>query len=207
MASGGVGDLDNCVGIEGGTDGTKIGNASDRLKVDIDALPGGNEPIIPADETTYFTDYVKNGGSPDLNVNGATTPVEFSMGPSGSDTWYLTEIVIMIQDGGNLDATDYGAIASGLTNGLLIEHSLVGTDYQIANLKINVDLAVTFSNQALEGTSQGFLNDSNLFIGAFKVEPEITLNASNSDVLKVTVRDNLTALTMHRLAYRAWMIP
>lgn len=206
MASGGGGDLDNSVGIEGGTDGSSIGNEGDRLKVNIDAIAGGNEAIIPADEINYFTEFVRNGGSRELAVDGSSTPVEFTAGPSGSEKWYLTELVIMIQDGGNLDATDYGSLVS-LTNGLLIEHSLDSTDYSITNLQQNLDIGMTFSSQALEGSSQGFLNDANLFIGAFRIEPEITLDAANSDVLKATVRDDLSALTLHRLGYRAWRIP
>lgn len=206
MAGAGGGDLDSLTGISGGTDGTQIGNIGDRVKVDFSASPSGNEAIIPADEIGYFYDYVLNGGSKALNVNGSSTPVVFTAGPGASEIWYVTQMIIFIQDGGSLDATDYGGIPTGITNGLLLEHSRNSVNHQIGNLQNNIDIAMLFSDASFVGTSNGFLNDANLYVGPFKIEPEITLIGSTSDKLRVTVRDNLTPLTRHRIAFRAWRI-
>lgn len=205
MAGGFGGDLDNAGVIEGATDGQGIGNVNDRLKVDFSASPSGSEAIIPADETNYFFNYLENGGSRDLNVNGSSTSVAFTDGPTGSEMWFITELVIVLQDGGNLDVSDYGALNS-LTNGVLFDQTRDSVAYQIANIQTNHELAMMFSGKSLEGSSQGFLNDANIFIGTFRIEPEITLLGSTSDVLRVTVRDNLTGLSLHQVGYRAWRI-
>ena len=206
MAGGSGGDLDSITGLSGGSDGTQIGNVADRMKVDFSASPSGNEAIIPADEINYFFDYLLNAGSNVMRVDGSVTPVVFSSGPGASENWYVTQIIMILQDGGNLDATDYGAIAGGLTNGVLFEQTRNGTPHQMANIKLNLELAMLFSEATLEGRAQGFLNDANIFIGVFSVEPEISLLGATSDVIRVTIRDDLTPLTLQKVAYRAWKV-
>lgn len=178
--------------------GVPIGSIGDRLKVAAD--------IIPTGKVVHATNYLLNGSSNSMSVNGSSTPVSFTYTVPGGQTWYVQNINLFMIDGGTMDPTDFGSIA-GLTNGLLLEASVSGNLYTIGTYKNNVELATLFSSSSvgnsttLFGTS-GFLETSDIYLGSKVFKPEITLNAG--DYIRVTVRDNLTSIDILNMSISRW---
>jgi hypothetical protein len=159
-------------------------------KVKIEAAPG--------DKVIYSQIHLLNGGSDDMAVNGATTNVVFSAGPSSGQIWYVEKILLHIEDSGNNLPGNFGAISGGLTNGVLVQQRISSTDYDYTNLQDNSDIVEAFSDNYLRGQSTAFLNSSTYFSGISKMIIPITLDGDNGDLIKTTVRDNLTGLnTFH----------
>lgn len=193
----GHGDLTPENTIEGGTDGTTIGNISDRLKVTNSATTGTTYPVIPADLVVHNIEHLENGGSADMTVDGSTVNVEFVWNVPGGETWYLDWLSFVIVDPGTMDTGDFGSITGSLTNGLKIEFKTNGTVYEYINLTDNLEIAHTFVGRGGKSTgeeSSAFLDEDDLFIGNSVFNPQITLKGSTSDFVKATVRDDLTDL-------------
>jgi hypothetical protein len=140
-----------------------------------------------------------NSGSKDLTVNGSVTPVVFSYSP-GSGTVRLTGISLILRDEGTTDLNKFGVL-SALTNGLLMQYSISSSDYTLANMKDNSDVANVFSDVQHFGNSatlsilsvvtpQGWGNSTNIFKGKLLLRNGVIL--TDSDSIKVTVRDNIS---------------
>lgn len=174
--------------ILGGTDDTIIGNVGDRLKVNV---PGG---AIPTERVIPGSSKLKNGGSADMTVNGATTSVTFSTGPTTTDEiWYLTRVGLAMDDSGNSSRSDFGAIASGLTNGLRMDFVIDGTTYTGSPIKTNSELIQRFES-TFRGQSTAFINDANFVSAIAILQIPTILQESTSDEVRVVVQDNLTGL-------------
>jgi hypothetical protein len=65
--------------------------------------------------------WLRNGDSRDANVNGSSTPVEFSYTVPAGSTLAIARMIIYIQDTGNFNAAQYGNGVI-LTEGIDIEH-------------------------------------------------------------------------------------
>jgi hypothetical protein len=134
-----------------------------------------------------------------MDVNGSVTPVVFTIAPPSGVVWYVFELGITIEDSGTNKYNDFGGIAGGLTNGLLIEQVVNSTSYTLTNAQTNKDLVETFSDHFFKGQSTAFINSSNFFTGKVELRTPLTLVGDNSDEIKVTVRDNLTGLNLLRV--------
>lgn len=194
------GDDVNVKGDDGSDDGVKIGAIDDsgtkRLAVDALFTARMSERVV------YMADSLRDGSAANLNVDGSGTPAVYSLEPGAGEIHYVSEIAFYISDPGANDELEFGNLNAELTNGLLIEQEINGTDYQLANIKNNIDITLIF-NQAPSSTPPG---QSATYSGVVELDIPIELKGDDSDKLKVTVRDDLTAVKALFVSYRAWKV-
>lgn len=157
-------------------------------------------------------DSFKNAGSKSMAVNGSVTPVVFSYSPSATHVHAITELTVVLKDEGTTALTNFGALAA-LTNGIKIEVVQNSNSSTIATIKDNADLASRFTfsqfgNGAVLSilgisTAQGFGNSTNVFIGSLQFPEPIVLDATFSDMVKITVQDNLSAVDVLQMGFHA----
>ena len=196
-------DLDSSDGfqaLKGATDDTPIGNVGDRLKVDSIV---SNIPTIKAHHSVV---QLANGAATDMNVNGSVTPVVFSSGPGAGITWYVDSITFQFSDTGASKLNDWGAINGGLTNGLLCESLINSTARTLFNLKQNRGVVSVFSDGGFAGGNSGFITDANFYSGLLNTFPGFTLIGDDGDLIRATVRDDLTGLTSQSMRIHYWMV-
>jgi len=149
------------------------------------------ERLVPG--TAMFMD----SGVMDLNKDGSSTAKIYTAGPASGEIWYLRRLILFIEDSGTMDVGDFGAIAGGLTNGLLVETDIMGTLYTFHNFKINKMLGIHFGGEGhhFAGGSPGFLNSNNTYVGGHEFIERIKLKGNDSDHMKITNRDNLSSIS------------
>lgn len=81
---------------------------------------GSSGKRIPNNIGSYIDEHLKSGSSRDANVDGSSTPVEFSF--VATRTCEITRMILTVQDSGSVTSDSYGAIAGGLPNGIEFEH-------------------------------------------------------------------------------------
>ena len=141
----------------------------------------------------YICKHLQNGGSNDLAVNGSVTPVVFSRGPATGKRWYISRLILTIQDNG-MNYQKFGGLAK-LTNGVDVDYDSGG---------VNLDL--------LDGTTWKannelihFCYDADILTGTIDVlrmrwtfskgGTFLDLNNTDGDTFNLTVNDNLTNLS------------
>lgn len=154
-----------------------------------------NVSTVPYNVSVPKNAFLLNGSSSEMAVNGSSTPVEFSFTPASGETWVLSSLSILIMDSGLTLYSYFGAINSGLTNGLQLILGINGNTYEIANVKNNAELVLTFSSDSTIMPPSGFLEVGDAYMGTFKFSAPILLSNSTGDFIKIKVRDNLTGLT------------
>lgn len=83
----------------------------------VHTYPASDTDIIQLPFRQYFTDNGMSSGSKDMNVNGATTPVEFYVSGSSEYDVYIKYISVEISDNGSPSLNKFGALTA-LTNGI-----------------------------------------------------------------------------------------
>jgi hypothetical protein len=156
---------------------------------------------IPSDKIVPIFGYFLNGAVKNMNVNGSVTPQVFSFSPAANLTYYINKLHIVLADGGTPDVTDFGN-GTALTNGLLFESVVNGSANTLFNVLDNGDISLMFIDHF--SSPSGWLNNADLFLGSYNFNMPITLNQLNSDLLRVTVRDNITGLDAFRIAASGW---
>ena len=142
-----------------------------------------------------------------MDVNGSSTTRDFEYGPPSGQIYYLSHIVLLMQDPGSMDINDFGSISGNLSNGLQLIAEINSTEHTIFNLIDNGSIATCFSDFAVHsggGDDNGFLDDEDSFIGLARFKPEITLNGDNGDKMIMRVRDNLNGISRLQAIGRAW---
>jgi len=124
--------------------------------------------------------------------------VDFIIGPTAAgEVWKLTHMAMVIQDGGTLDPTDYGAINT-LVNGTDIIQDIGGVERSLAILNQNTDIINQFgSGFNFVGAQGGFLNTGKIFFGMHEFHPQPTFSFDDGDRLISRVRDDLSTLVLH----------
>lgn len=178
---------------------TGVGNAKDVTGTDLTGAKRGLDVFIgnsylPTQDSVYVKTSLLNGASEAMNVDGSVTPAHFDFTPSGSIQYYLESLTVFLEDAGSTDIGDFGVIPGGLTNGLRILVTKSATDYELANIKNNRQLASVFSSHPmLQSNGAGFFNATDNFAGTLILGQPVLINGS-SDKVRVTVRDNLSTL-------------
>ncbi len=133
-----------------------------------------------------------------LNVNGAVTPVTFSIGPASGTAWHILQVRFGITDGSAMDDALFGGITA-LTKGVLIRRK-DGTYKNLFNLKSNTDFlmacqSAVYADKAPSG-SYGFraVKDYQVQHGVV-----ISLDGTAGAELELVVQDDLTGLTSFRV--------
>ncbi len=136
---------------------------------------------------------------------GATT---FSAGPPANDVWYMSRIMVYVQDTGNFDATLYGN-AIVMTNGYHSWHTHEGHDHVLVPASVGVkttgDLAANMFNIQHEafGTGDEWLAAPFVFE---EVGGPVVLNGDAGDTFNVEFRDDLSGLNKHHFTLQGYAI-
>jgi len=167
----------------------------------------GNTQLVPNSTIIHALSELTNvTHGNDQTQDGSVTEIVYSTGPGAGEIWYITEINFQIADGGNAKITDWGGITNGLTNGLLIEQTINSTDYEMLNLKQNKNILEFFNEDTFAGGRSGFITNSNFFSGAIQFPQPVTLIGDDSDMIKATVRDDLTVLDLQVMAVQYFRV-
>ncbi len=187
MGFGSADDNHSDIVIKGATDGTQVGNFSDKAKVASHLHP---EPLF---DVLYKKVYLLNGSSRLMNVNGSVTPQNFSFAPADGETWYIESLAIFLEDNGTLASGSFGAGAA-LTNGILLQVQSKGISLELAKITTNADLSMVFSSTLLTSAlGDGFGDTKDLFGGMTSFQTPIKLTGS-TDYVRFAIQDNLTIL-------------
>ena len=154
-------------------------------------------------EALYISDYLKNGSSPDMNVNGSGTPQNFNYN-AASSTKFIDSITVYLSDDADFTEVGVGGIATSLTNGILLTYQSKGIAATLVNLQSNMDIISMFHYQVFSDVDTGILSTSRIYVATFKLEHRIALVPGNSDYFRATIRDNLSSLVRLRFRLRLW---
>lgn len=162
--------------------------------------------VLPRD---MFFRFLKNNGSKDMDVNGSVTPVVFSIEHHRSNmVMDIFRVNMVILDAGPA-ASEFGGIANGLTNGLVIRI----VDSQ-GNILIDFFDGQTIRNNSDFGLLAG--PDWPIVTGAgtdavsvrwtiAKAGDSVVLN--KGDRFEIVVQDDLTPLDSFRVQVQGIFVP
>lgn len=145
---------------------------------------------VPENLSRYYRSFLTtSGGSDVMKVNGATTPVVFSAVANPTKDIRIQEVrVVFTTQDMTLDGTAFGNRAA-LTNGVLFEMVNEYGTQTIANIKINEDFLFFPSPIGIVLNNTG---PKDVMIAGFYLAGAPRLRAGTSDIVRATVRDNLT---------------
>jgi hypothetical protein len=165
-----------------------------RLAVDTKQGDGQASNIgqaVPENLARYYRHWldVVGTGAIDMKVNGSSTPVVFAAEADPTKDVRIQEVrVVMTSQDFVLDGTSFGN-RSLLTNGILFEIVNEYGTQTIANIKSNEDFLFFPSPIGIVLNNTG---PKDVLIAGFYLAGSPRLRAGTSDVLRATVRDNLT---------------
>lgn len=162
--------------------------------------------MTPPDKVAHLVKKLTNGSSSDMAVNGSTTNVTFDAGPGAGIIWYIFEIGFSIDDSGNNTLGSFGAIATGLTNGLTINQVINSTTYEFTVIKNNLDIVETFTDHYIRGVANSFLNSTNFFSGKVELREPVTLVGDDGDTIDTIVKDNLTGVNVLEMTIEGYKV-
>lgn len=174
-----------------------------RLKVDANISTASEGITIANRPGKYFNTFLTNGGSPYLNVDGSSTPVNFNAAPPSGKRWYVTTISISIEDAA-IQFNKFGGITA-LTNGVDFKVKEGGaSELTLGNFKRNGDVYVFATNVRLESAASDILViHSNIWDNAGTTWK---LDNSLSEYIRLTVNDDLTGLTQFVVLVRGYEV-
>ena len=155
-------------------------------------------------DVNYSIDFVLNGVSQLLNVNGSVVRQNFNYTPV-SGIRYIDKINFFIHDSGTNSPQNYGSITNGLTNGLLFQYQSLGILRTLFTVFSNSDIVSFLNDSPVYPTrAEQFLNNNDAYSGCLNFKRPITLDSAQGDFFRVVVRDNLTPVTFNRVAVLHW---
>lgn len=183
-------------------DGSGNAITSSNSRLSVDAL--SSVVPIPGSSVVYMSAKLLNGSSDSMTVNGSSVNVNFDFTPASSETWYVENISVFLQDNGATLPTNFGSLSGALANGIDILIRSGGTEYTIANIKTNMDLDLVFKESPqIPGTS-GLFESSDIYIGTIHFSVPIKVQNSTSDYVRMKVRDNLSGLDQLKARTKVW---
>lgn len=151
---------------------------------------------IPADPTALVLDFLeKSGGGESLRVDGSTTPVDFELGPTVADeVWSIRELLLTFTaDDFSFDGLSFGP-NSAMTNGISVKIVKNAVATEVFLIKQNEDfLRVPGRTPLVNNTGPKDV------LGAAIAFQGLVLNQATSDVVRVTVNDDLTSVKLKYL--------
>lgn len=151
---------------------------------------------IPSDPSSFVLLFLENGGSENLRVDGSVTPVVFERGPTITDEiWSIRELLLTFTaDDFSFDGLSFGPNTK-LTNGIKIEIIKDSVATEIFLIVQNEDfLRVPGRTPLINNTGPKDV------LGAALSFQGLVLNEADGDVVRVTIRDNLTSVKFKYLA-------
>jgi len=155
---------------------------------------------VPPDFARMVTGYLEDSGdSPDMAVDGSTTPVVFSFDADPTDDIEVYEVRLMA----SVTALKFGGYffsLDPLTNGLLfeMEHD-DGTTTEIGNVTETEEF---FMLSGLSGHSEGADWNRDVLVVQLGFGGKPVLKAGTSDQFRVTVRDDLNSTAIFYMKAR-----
>lgn len=143
----------------------------------------------------------EDGLGVNFNANGdySTVNKTFSAAPPEHETWYISRIMIYVQDTGNFDAVLYGNDVT-MVNGYHSWHTHKGHDHILVPAEIGIkstgDLAANMFGIQHEsfGTGDEWLAAPFIFEN---IGGPVVLNGDEGETFNVKFRDNLSGLNKH----------
>jgi len=153
--------------------------------------------IARPSSSAVVIDFLKNGGSEDMVVDGDPTPVVFSFPADATDRIYLTRLrIVMSAASFSFDGTKF-AKGSALTNGVLLEAVIDdGISVSLANVQINEDFA-----RLTDFTTEFNAVLGDLLVSDLEFSANEYLEAGSSDLVKITIRDDFTNAGLYGVNY------
>lgn len=138
-----------------------------------------------------------------MAVNGASVNKVFSWVPDEGKEISVSKLTILLKDDGASTFAKFGSI-SVLTGGILIEAVIDGVAREICNIRDNGDLCTHFPFSQFGSaavlsilsvvTPQGFGDSNDVFVGSMQFSEPLGIIAANGDLIRATVRDDLSAI-------------
>lgn len=150
---------------------------------------------VPSSAEAIANDFVKDGSSnTSLLANGSSTPVVYTYPADADHDVSLQEIKFVMASNSITFGNGYfGATSGPLTNGLLIEVVSGGDAGTIANLRQDED----FVNLASPGGFSWVVSSKDMLSSTYLVGGALKLIHGTSDMVRVTVRDNLSSCAVY----------
>jgi hypothetical protein len=178
------------VALSGGLQGSSVGKTPEELTA-----------------IKYYSGYLHNGSSIDLNVDGSVTPVEFVEESTTLCVKWITRVRILLNgtyfELNTNDFRRFGAATAGgspLTNGIQFWVEQGGVTTQIFTSPVRytgdfMNYAEDYTNiiNAISAQSD-FLSFDMQFVQPIVLPPTVT------DKLVMKIRDNLTAISLFQVA-------
>lgn len=138
--------------------------------------------------------------SPQMNVNGAVTPVSFTIAPVGTVKWDIVRIIFVMTHTSAGSDDKFGNITA-LTNGVVLRKSN-GVHHTIFNAKTNGELRERMYDldyNAAIGNAKDSTGGRRTFGGQSKNGVVIRLDPANNDALELFIQDDLSGLSSFRM--------
>lgn len=192
-----------------GDDGTILGaaisaiddNGTKRLAVE---SKGTVSPIPDTHTIHRVVNLRKSDGSKSMKVDGSNTSVQFYFAPAAGEIWYVEKLTVVLLDVGTLDPGEFGATVV-ITNGVDVGVTIHSIDHLIANMKDNKDLALTFSEDAVQINGAAFFG-SDGFMGNLDLKVPLKLEGDTNDSIWCQINDNLTSLDEFEIRLHMWKL-
>jgi hypothetical protein len=160
--------------------------------------PTGDPVSFPSVSESIKNDFVKNGTSTSLLVDGSTTPVVFEYLSDPTNDISLQEIKFTIASNSITFGTDYfGGTSGPLSNGLLLEAVVASGTIVLYNFLQNE----SFVNFASPGGFLWVVSSKDMMTSAYQIGGGLVLRAGSADKVRVTVRDDLSSAGVYFRCY------
>jgi hypothetical protein len=151
---------------------------------------------IPSDPSAFVLEFLLDGASDDMLVDGSVTPVEFEKGPTvASEVWSIRELLLTFTaDDFSFDGVSFGP-NTALTNGIKIEIVKDSVAEEVFLVKQNEDfLRVPGRTPLINNTGPKDV------LGAALSFQGLVLNQVDGDLVRVTIQDDLTSVKLKYLS-------
>lgn len=143
---------------------------------------------VPSNPESIKNEFVLNGSSSTLLVDGSGTPIVFSYDADLTHDISVQEVkFVMASNSITFGSNYFGATGGPLTNGLLVEIISNGNVGTVHVLKQNED----FVNFSSPGGFEWVVSSKDMMSSSFLVGGGLKLYAGTSDKIRVTVQDDI----------------
>ena len=158
----------------------------------------GSVVTTPQAIGSRYLEFFENGGSPDMLVDGSSTPVEFTIPLVADQDIFITQV--RFYGGGN--GIKFGQFlsksgAGGLTNGITIEIKSDDEVIMLPEVKTTEDFKNKFAFQLTNAFKLDVQSGADQFISIFNPQVPFVLRApgtfTSDDYIKIAINDDITA--------------
>lgn len=197
---------------DGGGSGRDVA-VTENFALRVQVVPETSKGLPPEDlaNLRLLRDFLKNGGSSAMNIDGSVSNTEFSLGSVPGITQWVTGLRLILEgvnlEIGTQDFRRFGAATASntpLTSGVLVRTEQSGVTTEICAEPITVigdflSYVDNFTNLVNSvGSQEDFLSFDFVF------DKPVVLAEGGSDRIVVVVRDDLTALDKFEAIVRGY---